>query len=79
MAKAIAIILTLMLMGCSAKGIRYSVKDKNPLTGEIVEKDVIELKGWGSKKAKWSDGCEIERDEPISIPELPEIHYKRED
>ena len=65
----IIILMCFLLGGCCAKAVRYEENGKEYMT----------LSGIGSKSAKWSDGSEITREEPLKVPELPELHYKRED
>ena len=34
------------------------------------EGDKLILRGWGSKSAKWEDGAEITKEEPIRVPNI---------
>lgn len=62
--KKIIWVFLLLLMGCSVKA--YKLED-----GTMI------LKGWGAKTAKWSDGSEITKEEPIRVPDIAPINMDR--
>ena len=49
------LILVMFLSGCTVMATRNG--------------DMLALKGWGAKSAKWPDGAEINKDEPIQVPD----------
>jgi uncharacterized protein YceK len=57
------LLLVIFLSGCAVVAERHGNK--------------LILKGYGAKKAKWSDGAEIERQEPLRIPDLPSLKLER--
>jgi len=52
----ILIFLLIQLSGCCVKATR--------------DGDTLILNGWGAKSAKWSDGAEITKEEPIRVPNI---------
>ena len=46
----------IILSGCTVKAVR--------------DGDTMVLRGWGAKKAVWENGVSIEKEEPISVPDI---------
>jgi len=55
------IILTLLIIGCSVKAIKYTTQEGH---------EVMELKGINAKKAVFENGSSIEKDTTIKIPNI---------
>lgn len=55
--KTLSLVLLILLTGCTT-------------TQAWRDGDTMYLKGFGAKRAKWADGAELERSEPVKVPDI---------